>query len=280
MHNSILITGCSSGIGLCAAQQLQKRGYRVFATARKAADVESLKKQGFESFTLDINDSNSITQAVQEVIKSTDGKLFALLNNAGYGQPGAVEDLSRELLRQQFETNVFGLQELTNQVLPIMRKQGYGRIINISSVLGLVSTPYRGAYSASKFAVEALTDALRLELKGSNIFVSLIEPGPIQSLFRDNALTAYEQNISSEQSIHRQNYQKVQNYYEKNKKPQPFMLPPEAVVNKIVNALTSNTPKARYYVTVPTYFLAFCKRILPTFMLDLLISNLSQQELE
>ncbi|MCK5721363.1 MAG: SDR family NAD(P)-dependent oxidoreductase, partial [Gammaproteobacteria bacterium] len=181
---SILITGCSTGIGLCVAQALQQRGYRVFATARKEDDVETLKTIGLESLQLDLDKPESIQTAVTEILKRTNGTLGALFNNGAYGQTGAVEDLSRDVLRQQFETNVFGWQELTNLVLPVMLKQGHGRIIQNSSVLGFIALKFRGAYTASKYAIEGLTDTLRQELTGTNIYISLIEPGPIESRFR------------------------------------------------------------------------------------------------
>jgi NAD(P)-dependent dehydrogenase (short-subunit alcohol dehydrogenase family) len=181
-NKTILITGCSSGIGLCVAGGLKDIGYRVFATARKVEDVEKLKEKGFESVQLDLCQSGSIKQAVQEVLGHTDGKLYALFNNGAYGQPGAVEDLRRDVLIEQFEANVFGWLELTNLIIPVMRKQGFGRIIQNSSVLGMVSLSYRGAYNASKYAIEGLTDTLRLELAGTGIKVSLIEPGPIEHL--------------------------------------------------------------------------------------------------
>ncbi|PPD17727.1 MAG: short-chain dehydrogenase, partial [Methylobacter sp.] len=206
---TILITGCSTGIGYCTAVQLKLRGHRVIATARKAQDVERLQNQGFESLQLDLADSHSIAQAVDAVIALTGGQLDVLFNNAAFGQPGAVEDLSRDTLRFQFETNVFGTQELTNRIIPLMRKQGQGRIIYNSSVLGFVAMSYRGAYNASKYALEALADTLRLELRGSGIQISLIEPGPILSDFRKNALVLYQQNILSEHSPHKQIYAKI-----------------------------------------------------------------------
>jgi len=166
---TILITGCSSGIGRCVARGLATRGYRVFATARRREDVEHLRAEGLAGLQLDLADSASIAAAVDEVLERTDGHLYALFNNGAYGQPGAVEDLSREVLRLQFETNLFGWHELTNRVLPVMRQQGYGRIIHNSSVLGFVALPFRGAYTASKYALEGLTDTLRLELRGSGI---------------------------------------------------------------------------------------------------------------
>ena len=205
-QKTILITGCSSGIGLCCAKTVRQRGWRVFATARKAEDVIQLQRQGLESLPLDLDQSDSIHAALEQVLQQTGGRLDALFNNGAYGQPGAVEDLSRETLRSQFETNLFGTTELINAVIPVMRRQGHGRIIQNSSVLGFVVMPYRGAYNASKFALEGLTDTLRLELKGSGIHLSLIQPGPIESRFRSNAYQAFKQNINPEQSPHRANY--------------------------------------------------------------------------
>lgn len=279
MDKSIIITGCSSGIGLCAAKILRTRGYHIFATTRKAKDVETLRQQGFDSVQLDLNDSASIQAAVADISKRRQGLIYGLINNAGYGQPGAVEDLSRESLRQQFETNVFGLQELTNLIIPIMRTQGSGRIINISSVLGIVSMPYRGAYNASKFAVEALTDALRLELRGSGIFVVLIEPGPIISHFRDAAL-ANVSAINIEQSVHKATYQLVLKNNQVKKNTAPFTKPPEAVVKKMILALESPKPKLRYYVTTPTYLLTAFKRFLPGKWFDKLMLKLTESELK
>lgn len=280
MARSILITGCSSGIGLCAAEILRQRGYRVFATARKIEDVQVLLNKGFESMQLDVNDSASIQAAIAEILTRTGGTLDALCNNAGYGQPGAVEDLTRNVLRAQFETNVFGLQEVTNRVIPIMRRQGHGRIIQISSVLGLVPMAYRGAYNASKFAVEGITDTLRLELRGSNIFVCLVEPGPIVSHFRDKALVAYQHNINIENSAHKNNYQSLVNNTEEIKNNAAFTLTPDKVVKKIIHALESKKPKAHYYVTVPTYVLTTLKRLLPTCMFDWMLWKIGQAELK
>ncbi|MEA2094051.1 MAG: SDR family NAD(P)-dependent oxidoreductase, partial [Pseudomonadota bacterium] len=202
-HKTILITGCSSGIGRCVARGLATRGYRVFATARRDKDVNELNAGGFEGLPLDLSDSDSIAAAVNEILSRTGGRLDALFNNGAYGQPGAVEDLSRDVLRTQFETNLFGWHELTNRIIPIMRQQGHGRIIHNSSVLGFVALPFRGAYTASKYALEGLADTLRLELRGTDIHVSLVEPGPIESRFRANAFAAYQHNINPETSVHR-----------------------------------------------------------------------------
>jgi NAD(P)-dependent dehydrogenase (short-subunit alcohol dehydrogenase family) len=268
---AILITGCSSGIGLCVAQGLKVRGWRVFATARQSADVERLRAGGLESLPLDLRDSDSVRAAVAEILDRTDGRLEALFNNGAYGQPGAVEDLSREALREQFETNLFGTQELTNHVIPVMRRQGGGRILYISSVLGLVAFPYRGAYVASKFALEGMADALRLELAGAGIHVCLIEPGPILSRFRDNAHAAYRRHIRAETSPHREQYAAMEARLLKEGPAAPFTLPPEAVLKRVIHALESPRPRARYPVTVPTYLFAVLRRLLPTRALDAIL---------
>ena len=271
---SVLITGCSSGIGHCLADGLRARGYRVFATARRPDDVTRLAANGLESLWLDLDSSDSIRQAVDTVLGRTGGQLHALINNGAFGLPGAVEDLSREALRAQFETNVFGTQELTNLILPTMRQHNEGRIIQISSLLGIVCLAYRGAYSASKFALEALTDTMRLELRGTNIHLSLIEPGPITSRFRDNAYRAYQRWIDKSHSAHRPYYQAVERRLG-GTKPLPFTLPPEAVLKRVVHALEARRPKTRYPVTVPTYFFAATRRLLPTRLLDRILAAVS-----
>jgi NAD(P)-dependent dehydrogenase (short-subunit alcohol dehydrogenase family) len=275
---TILITGCSSGIGLCVAQGLQRRGYRVFATARQAHDVTRLQQLGLESLQLDLADSPSIHRAVDEVLARNGDRLDALLNNGAYGQAGAVEDLSREVLRTQFETNLFGTAELTNRIIPVMRRQGSGRIIMNSSVLGLVALPYRGAYSASKFALEGLTDTLRLELTGSGISVSLIVPGPIESRFRANSLEVFKRTIDIGRSAHRHHYEGVLRRLEKPGPAAPFTLPPEAVLNRVIHALESRRPRRRYYVTVPTYLFAALRRVLPYAALDRMLARVSRGE--
>jgi NAD(P)-dependent dehydrogenase (short-subunit alcohol dehydrogenase family) len=264
---SVLITGCSTGIGNCLAHGLRERGYRVFASARKEADVAALSAAGFTSLPLDLDSSGSIRAAVETVLDRTQGRLYALINNGAYGQPGAVEDLSRAVLRAQFETNLFGTQELTNLVIPAMRAQGEGRIIQMSSMLGIVCLAYRGAYNATKFALEALSDTLRLELRDTDIYVSLIEPGPIESRFRANAYAAFRRNIDREHSAYREYYARVEKRLE-GPKPLPFTLPPEAVLVKVIRALESRRPKARYGVTFPTHFFAVLRRLLPARLLD------------
>ncbi|MDH5485526.1 MAG: SDR family oxidoreductase [Gammaproteobacteria bacterium] len=267
-NRTILITGCSSGIGLCVALGLKQRGYRVFATARQQRDVEQLEQQGLESLQLDLDDTSSIQQAVDQVLQRSNGKLFALFNNGAYGLPGAVEDLDRDAIRAQFETNVFGWLELTNLIIPVMRKQGYGRIIQNSSVLGFAAMPYRGAYNASKFAIEGFTDTLRHELTGSGIQISLVEPGPITSRFRENAYTAFQRYISTKNSVHQQQYESMIQRLQKPGPAAPFTLGPEAVLDKVIHALESKQAKIRYYVTVPTYLFGYLRRVLSYRMMD------------
>ena len=277
-NKAILITGCSSGIGLCVAEGLQQRGYRVFATVRKPEDVEKLRNKGLESLQLDLDDSVSIQTAVDQILEQTSGALYGLFNNGAYGQPGAVEDLSRKTIRSQFETNLFGTMELTNRVIPIMRNQGYGRIIQNSSVLGFVTMAYRGAYNASKYALEGLTDTLRLELAGSGVYVSLIEPGPITSRFRANARLMFHRNINTEHSIHHTIYTAMERRLTKPGASVPFTLPPKAVLKKVIHALESNRPKVRYYVTFPTWLFATLKRLLPHSTLDRVLLQITQRE--
>lgn len=271
---SVLITGCSSGIGRSLALGLQRRGYRVFASVKQEKDVDALHAQGIESLVLDLRCSDSIQAAVNRVLAATNGGLDALINNGAYGLPGAVEDLSREALRQQFETNVFGTHELTCQLLPTMRRQKSGRIVQISSLLGIVCLAYRGAYSASKFALEALTDTLRLELVGSGIQIALIEPGPIATRFRDNAYIAYKHFINKESSFHRDYYEKVEQRLG-GKKPLPFTLPPAAILKPVVHALEAARPRLRYPVTVPAHLFAWLRRLLPARALDRVMMRVS-----
>lgn len=265
---SILITGCSSGIGRVTAEGLKNRGYRVFATARKQHDVEQLAASGFESVQLDLADSQSIEHAVDKVLQMSGGTLDALFNNGAFGQPGAVEDLSREVLRNQFETNFFGTHELTRLILPVMRRQGYGRVIYNSSVLGFVALTYRGAYNASKYALEGLADTLRLELHGTGIDIVLVEPGPILSKFRDNAHKLFRKNIDTANSAHKTRYREMEERLEIKGAAVPFTLPAEAVLEKVILALESPRPRVRYFVTFPTYLFATLRCILPWRALD------------
>jgi NAD(P)-dependent dehydrogenase (short-subunit alcohol dehydrogenase family) len=275
---TVLITGCSTGIGHCVAHGLKARGHRVFATARNPGDVARLGQEGLEALHLDLDDSGSIAAAVEQVLERTSGQLYALFNNGAYGQPGAVEDLSRDVLRAQLETNLLGWLELTNRVLPVMRRAGEGRIIQNSSVLGLVSLPFRGAYNCSKHALEGLTDTLRLELEGSGVYVSLVEPGPIESRFRANAHAAFLRNIDREHSFFRERYAAAERRLTREGPAAPFTLPPEAVLKKVIHALESPRPRARYYVTVPTYLLGTLRRLLSTGWLDRVLLAVSRRE--
>lgn len=275
---TVLITGCSSGIGYCVARGLHERGYRIFATARQQQDVSRLQQEGLNSLLLDLDDSQSINECVNEILGQSGGRIDVLFNNGAYGQPGAIEDLSRDVLRAQLETNLLGTLELTNRVIPVMRQQGHGRIIQNSSVLGLVSLPYRGAYNTSKYALEGLTDTLRLELEGTGIHVSLIEPGPIVSEFRKNAFAAYKKNINPEKSAHREVYKRMEERLTKQGPVAPFTLPATAVLDKVIHAIESPKPKARYYVTFPTYLFATLKRILSHRALDRILLRVSRGE--
>jgi len=277
-ERSVLVTGCSSGIGYCVARGLHERGYRVFASARRHEDVERLAAEGLESVQLDVANSASIEHALATILERSGGRLYGLFNNAGYGQPGAVEDLERDVLREQFETNLFGLHELTAKVIPAMRRAGEGRIIHNSSVLGLVVLKYRGAYCASKFAMEGLADALRLELRGSGVHVSLIEPGPVRSSFRRNAHAAFRRNIDANNSAHRDTYAALETRLAGSGDAAPFTLDPGVVLKKVIHALESARPKARYYVTVPTYIFGFLKRVLPGTALDYVLLQASDAE--
>jgi NAD(P)-dependent dehydrogenase (short-subunit alcohol dehydrogenase family) len=271
---SILITGCSSGIGLDAARGLKARGWRVFATCRQEADCERLRDEGLESFRLDYADEASIAEAVAETLRRTGGTLDALFNNGAFACPGLVEDVPRGALREIFETNLFGYHDLARRVIPVMRAQGHGRIVNCSSVLGLVGMRFRGAYVATKFAMEGLTDVLRIELQGSGIDVVLIEPGPIATKIRENAIPHFEKWIDWENSAQADLYRRLRGrLYDKKVKKDAFELGPEAVTAKLVRALEARRPKARYYVTTPTYLMGFARRVLPTRALDWLIAK-------
>ncbi|MDT8407185.1 MAG: SDR family NAD(P)-dependent oxidoreductase [Methylococcales bacterium] len=271
---TLLITGCSTGIGYATAIYLRERGYTVIASARNSKAVERLREEGFTAVTLDLADSNSIQQGFHQALEMAGGHLDALFNNAAFGLPGAVEDLSREALRHQFETNVFGTQELTNLAIALMRKQGHGRIIYNSSVLGLVAMTYRGAYNASKYALEGLADTLRLELHNTGIQIVLIEPGPIESQFRHNAFKLYQKFVvphASHRSAHLSAYDAMVTRLKQEGPAAPFTLPAEAVAHKVWLALTAKRARPRYFVTFPTYLFAFLKRVLPATWLDVLL---------
>lgn len=275
VKQSVLITGCSSGIGLETAKALAARGWRVFATARSAKDVDELAHAAFETLQLDMADSESIRNAVADVLDRTGGTLDALFNNAGYGQIGAVEDLTRDALREQFETNLFGAIELTNLVIPVMRRQGHGRIVFNSSVLGYAAFPYRGAYVASKFAMEGICDTLRQEMACTGIVVSLVEPGPIVSRFRENCLPPFKRHIGWQNSVHSKQYEAQLARLNKPGPAAPFTLPASAVVRVVIHALESGRPRPRYQVTFPAILFWWIKRFLPVRAMDCLLSKAS-----
>lgn len=268
MNKSILITGCSTGIGYVCAHALKAQGFNVIASCRNPDDVQRLQAEGLTCIQLDLNDPISITQGAEQAISLAQGKLYALFNNGAYGQPGALEDLPTEALKAQFQTNFFGWHQLVQEILPHMRAHGEGRIIQNSSVLGFAAMKYRGAYNASKFALEGWTDTLRLELADTNIKVALIEPGPIETQFRQNALAAFEKWIDTESSPHRVAYEAQKQRLDNDKSNNKFVLPAEACIDPVLHALTSDSPKIRYRITTPTKLFAVLKRVLPTRLLD------------
>lgn len=268
---SILITGCSTGIGAHLAYGLREKGYRVFASARQSADVNKLEAEGFESLLLDLSSSDSINSAVRALFQKTD-HLYALINNGAYGQAGALEDISRVAMEEQFQANFFGWHELTNLILPSMKQRNKGRVIYISSVLGFVALPFRGPYIASKFAIEGLVDTLRLELRHTSIKFSLVQPGPIESDFRKNAYLSFQKHVDLEGSDYRQDYKKMIKRLNSPKNAQ-FTLGAEAVLKPVLHALESKFPKVRYRVTFPTKLFAILGRILPSTWMDKVLSK-------
>ena len=277
MAKTILITGCPSGIGYDAAHGLKAAGWKVFATCRKEEDCERLRAEGLTSFQLDVADPESIDAGFNEALARGRGRLDALYNNAAFACPGAAEDIPTGALREIFETNLFGLHDLTNRALKVMRAQGEngeGRIIQCSSVLGMVGYRWRGAYVASKFALEGLTDVLRLEMRDTDIKIVLIEPGPITSKFRKNAIPHFEKWVDWENSARRVQYETdLLDQLYKSRGPAKFELPPAAVTKVILKALEARNPKPRYAITVPTHIIAVARRILPGRALDWLLAK-------
>lgn len=268
---NIVITGCSTGIGLETAKYLKDKFITVYPTARDAKDVQMLKSLGFEhAMQLDVTNYAQITEVIDAVM-AIEGKIDVWFNNAGFGQAGAIEDIKTDILREQFETNVFGLHECTRQVIPVMRKQGYGKIIQHSSVLGLISLFGRGAYNASKYAIEGLTDTLRLELQGTNIYAILLNTGPVTSNFRITAMKKLQENIDIKNSIFKHEYDKKLNG---NHKKVPFNLEADSVASVVYKITQSTNPKPRYYITKATYLLGYLKRILSTTLLDKILLKL------
>ncbi|MDO2947043.1 SDR family oxidoreductase [Aeromonas simiae] len=267
----VLITGCSSGIGLAAARGLRQHGFSVIASTRSEEDAARLRGEGLTTVRLDLRDPASIEAGAAEALYLAGGRLYGLFNNGAYGQPGALEDLPTEALREQLETNLIGWHHLIRLVLPGMLAAGEGRIVQNSSVLGLVAMRYRGAYNASKFALEGYSDTLRLELAGSGVHVSLIEPGPIDTQFRVNARDAFLRHVDPKASRHKKAYRQTLKRLEKEGPSGRFTLPPESCLPPLVHALSSRRPKARYPVTFPTRLFSWLRRLLPTRWLDRLL---------
>ena len=268
---NIVITGCSTGIGLATAKYLKEQGYKVYPTVKNKEHVSLLKSMGFDNvMKLDVREKNEITEVINFVLKE-DAKIDTWFNNAGFGQAGALEDISTQILREQFETNVFGLHECTRQIIPIMRKQGHGKIIQHSSVLGLVSLFGRGSYNASKYAIEGLSDTLRLELKDTNIYPVLLNTGPISSSFRETAMKKLADNVDVKNSI-------FSKYYKKNlegkKSKVPFNEEAISVAKVVHKIILAQKPKPRYYITKATYLLGYLKRILSTSALDKILNKI------
>ncbi len=268
-NRSVLVTGCSSGIGLATAELLRERGWKVFPTARKVEDLDMLEARGFSPVQLDVSSSASIAATVDEILFANNGRLGAVVNNAGFGMPGAIQDLTREAMRHQFEVNVFGLQELTNRLIPVFREQKEGRIVNISSVVGRLALPFMGIYSASKFALEAISDAQRVELSPDGICVSIVEPGPISTRFSTNCAGEGESALDTDGSRFGSAYKQ---YFEKRRNggmsEDRFRLPPEAVAAKVLHALESSRPKIRYCVTLPAHLGSWAARFVPVGLID------------
>ncbi len=273
-QRSVLITGCSSGIGYDAAHSLFKAGWRVFATCRKAEHVDRLTNEGLEALQLDVTDETSMDSALSEILSRTGGSLDALINNAAYATPGAAEDIPTEALREIFETNLFGLHALTRKVIPVMRQQGHGRIVNIGSVLGYVVFKWRAAYVATKYALEGYTDTLRLEMKDTPIKIILINPGPITSRIRQNSVPHFEKHINWSASSRAEQYRKslLKRLYE-DRGPDRYQLPASAVTTKLFVALEAKNPAPKMYVTTPAYTMNILRRVLPTRALDWLIQK-------
>jgi len=274
-QRTVLITGCSSGIGHDAAHFMARRGWRVLATCRKAEDCDRLVTEGLESFPLDYADPASIAAAVDTALDRTGGRIDAAFNNGAFAVPGAVEDLPRDALRFIFETNLFGVHDLTVRLIPQFRRQGFGRVVNCSSVLGFAALKWRGAYVATKFAMEGLTDVLRLEMRDTPVKVVLIEPGPITSKIRANSIPHFERFIDWEASPRAEQYRGVlRARLYKGEGKDRFELPARAVSEVLARALEARDPAPRYRVTTPTTIMAVAKRVLPTRLLDALAARL------
>lgn len=271
----VVVTGASTGIGRATARMLKNGGWRVFPTARSRTDLDLLRGEGFQPVELDLTDPDSVECAAKEVLELSQGVLGAVVNNAGYGQPGALEDLSRAAVRKQFEANVFGTLDFTNRFIPVFRAQKSGRIVLVTSVLGRIVIPFMGAYCASKFALEAMGDVLRLELGPAGISVSIVEPGPIRTSFRRRVVSEATRGLEMRNSVFAEHYAKELTEPERtySRPTDIFRKPPEAVARKIVHALDSRYPRVRYPVTGAAWFGDFAARFLPARLKDWMLCS-------
>ncbi|MFT3690412.1 SDR family NAD(P)-dependent oxidoreductase [Paenirhodobacter sp.] len=274
MTKTILITGCSSGIGHDAAHGLRARGWRVIASARDPEDVARLRGEGLEAVRLDLADPASIAEGFAAALGLA-GRLDALYNNAAFAIPGAVEDLPVGALREIFETNLFGLHDLTTRAIRVMRAQGGGRIVQCSSVLGLMGARWRGAYVASKFALEGLTDVLRLEMRGTPVRIVTLNPGPIPTRFRLNSIPHFERWVEWRASPRRAQYEAtlLKRLYDPSGKKDRFELPPSAVTAALIRALEDPAPRDHYYITTATWLAALTRRLAPARLRDWLAAK-------
>lgn len=270
---SILITGCSSGIGLDTARTLKALGWQVYASCRAAEDCEKRAAEGFSAPQLDYQDANSIARCAKDVLEETDTALDAVFHNGAYALPGPLEDIPADGMRAQFEANFLGWHDLNRHLIPAMRNRGQGRILFNSSVLGLVGMKYRGAYVATKFALEGYSDVLRLEMSGTGIDVVLIEPGPIETDFRKNAIRQFDQWVDWKSSVRRKQYEDSLLEMLRKGGSSRVQWPASDVTKAVVKALHAKKPKARYGVTTPTHAMGIARRLLPTRALDWVLSK-------
>lgn len=274
-EKTAMVTGAGGGIGRATAQALAARGWRVFPTARSQEDLEALRAEGFRPVALDLADEESVASAAKEVLELAPEGLGAIVNNAGYGVPGAVEDLPRAAWRKQFETNVFGTFDLTRRLAGTFRKQGWGRIVLVSSVVARVSVPFLGVYSASKAAMEAAGDAMRAELAAAGVAVSIVEPGPIATGFRRRCVREGRGALEADESFFRAQYAKeLASEVRTFKRPTDvFRAGPEAVAKVIVHALEAKRPRIRYPVTGAAWLGVLADSFFPAWFIDQLMEK-------
>lgn len=269
LRGSVLITGCSSGIGRDTAVVLKGMGWDVIASARKPTDVDLLRKQGFKAVLIDNNDDASIEAGMRSAVEMAEGgRVWGVFCNAGYGQPGALEDVTSRGMEQQLRTNVVGTHSLLRLAVKHMGSAGGGRILVNSSVLGVVGMKYRGAYVASKFALEGMADVLRMEVRDLGIDVCLIEPGPVYTRFRANGLKVFHEHVEVEGSRHAKRYEGLVKKLSTEGPVVPFTMTSRRCGEIAAKALTCARPRARYRATVQTRVFSVLKRVLPTRWLD------------